>query len=143
MKAACAKCATLEAPPPTPEVPTTTPVPTTKDQSQMAPLADPENSIYANQPQPFDPEKLHQAILAFRPQAQSPYPGPGGYPNRPFAGSSGFGGPGFYQGYGAPPAMYYPGGYPQHVPFAGVPYSFPFAAPQFLGSSRISVSSLE
>lgn len=66
MKAACAKCAALEVPsfapppPPTPK-PTTSPPPEERPKPEEQ-----ENTIFANQ-QTFDADKLHQAIIAFRP----------------------------------------------------------------------------
>lgn len=68
MKAACAKCATIEAPPPPP--PTPIAKPTLPPTGPKDTISDPENSVFANQ-QTFDPEKLHQAILAFRPVSDS------------------------------------------------------------------------
>jgi len=68
MKAACAKCASLEpvTPPPAP----TTPAPPAP--SEEPPQADAQfpgaNSVYPNANAPgFDIEKLNQAIMAFRP----------------------------------------------------------------------------
>lgn len=72
MKAACAKCASLEpvAPPPAP----TTPAPAAP--SEEPPQADAQfpgaNSVYPNANVPgFDIEKLNQAIMAFRPVRNS------------------------------------------------------------------------
>lgn len=63
LKLACAKCASL-APPQ--EVPTTTLPPEEKPQEDgIGP-----NSVYHNQPT-LDVEKLHQAILAFRPVSKA------------------------------------------------------------------------
>lgn len=62
MKAACAKCAMMETPQQRPQ-----PVaPQIEDHHKLDGITDPENTIYANQ-QTFDADKLHQAILAFRP----------------------------------------------------------------------------
>lgn len=68
MKAACAKCAVLETPVimPQPRPTTTPPPPPPQEIHKHDGFADPENTIYANQ-QTFDADKLHQAILAFRP----------------------------------------------------------------------------
>lgn len=67
MKAACAKCAAMEvpsfAPPPTTPKPTSPPP---EEQYKIEGISDPDNTIYANQ-QTFNPDKLHQAIIAFRP----------------------------------------------------------------------------
>lgn len=67
MKEACAKCASVEARPaqPLPTQPITTMRPLTTSNNKDG-VSDPENSLYANQ-QSFDAEKLHQAILAYRP----------------------------------------------------------------------------
>lgn len=61
MKIACAKCQSIESPPP-PMVP----VP-----EERPPIEEGQNpnAVYSNQPN-FDAEKLHQAILAFRPVSE-------------------------------------------------------------------------
>lgn len=68
MKEACAKCASMETrlTPTTPSQLTTTNRPSTAVNNNKDGVVDPENSLYANQ-QSFDAEKLHQAILAYRP----------------------------------------------------------------------------
>lgn len=76
MKAACAKCAILETPPLGPvSIQGQSGVPTSQNENNQdgtknGPLPneasiDQENSV--NPPLTFDPEKLHQAILAYRP----------------------------------------------------------------------------
>lgn len=63
LKLACAKCASTA---PHPEIHTTTPLPEEKPQEEgIGP-----NSVYHTQPS-FDAEKLHQAILAFRPVSKT------------------------------------------------------------------------
>lgn len=136
MKAACAKCASLEpvTPPPAP----TTPAPPAP--SEEPPQADAQfpgaNSVYPNANAPgFDIEKLNQAIMAFRPNSQAAFRpanyGPQSMPNNfyspmAFSGSN-------YQG-GFP--FLYPGY--QQIPFS--PYGgYPFGGQQFYGGgSRMS-----
>lgn len=63
MKEACAKCAALDSR----YTAQTSPIkPTTSTPPGLDLMTDPDNTLYANQ-QSFDPQKLHQAILAFRP----------------------------------------------------------------------------
>lgn len=65
MKAACAKCAALETPPVVPQQrPTSPPL---DDHQKIDTITEPENTIFSNQQSTFDADKLHQAILAFRP----------------------------------------------------------------------------
>lgn len=76
MKAACAKCAILETPPLGPvSIQGQSGVPTSQNENNQESTkvvsihneasSDQENSV--NPPLTFDPEKLHQAILAYRP----------------------------------------------------------------------------
>lgn len=57
MKVACAKCQHLEIPPTMPPL---------QEEKPQADEGQNPNSLFTNHPG-FDPEKLHQAILAFRP----------------------------------------------------------------------------
>ncbi|XP_017777220.1 PREDICTED: uncharacterized protein LOC108563138 [Nicrophorus vespilloides] len=118
MKAACAKCASYEAPPP-PR--TTTPPPF---EAEKDVITDPENTVYANQ-QTFDPAKLHQAILSFRPNPFT-VPQVRPYPHNFYGGYQG--NPQF-----AAPQMYYQ----QPSPFSN-PFAYPLFAQQYLGGNRVS-----
>ncbi|KAJ8942855.1 hypothetical protein NQ314_009917, partial [Rhamnusium bicolor] len=120
MKLACAKCASLDVPPTIP--PTTAAPPEEKPQEDGSG----PNSVYQSQPT-FDAEKLHQAILAFRPNPMQqpsyrPFPGvgPASFYNPPFANP----------GYNAMPHMFYPGY--QQVPYS--PYGFPVLGQQYFGN---------
>ncbi|XP_076256865.1 uncharacterized protein LOC143194162 isoform X2 [Rhynchophorus ferrugineus] len=82
MKAACAKCASYEAPPTTPA-----PQPTTVEaQPADSPTG---NSGFPNNNAPLDIEKLHQAIMAYRPSGGLPFFYPG-YQQIPFSPYGGF-----------------------------------------------------
>ncbi|KAG5896396.1 hypothetical protein JTB14_009601 [Gonioctena quinquepunctata] len=127
MKLACAKCANTDAPSfATPLPPTSAEEkPTQVDEILPAPI-----SVYHNEPSSFDAQKLHQAILAFRPNTapQSSYrPFPGVNPASFY--SAPFGNPGY-------PAsnMFYPGF--QQVPFS--PYNFPIVGQQPFYGNRMS-----
>ncbi|KAJ8960808.1 hypothetical protein NQ318_020104 [Aromia moschata] len=118
MKIACAKCASIEAPPAT--TPSPPPPPTERPQED----GPGSNSVYQSAPSTFDVEKLHQAIMAFRPNpvappAFRPYPGI----NPSFYGAQ-MGYPGYQMA-----QMFYPG-YQQP---AYSPYGFSMLGQQFLG----------
>lgn len=73
MKAACAKCAILETPPVSPSIAVQeNSVPSTQnennqDATKFTNEVQNENENSVNPPLTFNPEKLHQAILAYRP----------------------------------------------------------------------------
>lgn len=143
MKAACAKCAAMDAPALPKPQPTPPPL---EDHHKLDGITDPENTIYANQ-QSFDADKLHQAILAFRPVRQqqnhptqfiilsfflqNPVPSPS---YRPIPSA-----PGYYPGYPTPyPGPMYFTGYQQPA-YGPAPYGLPFFNPAYVGSQRTSV----
>jgi len=144
MKAACQKCASYETAAATPP---TAPSPQLQPQVQRQPkppthphphpqattfeikddgITDPQNTLFANA-QTFDSEKLHQAILAYRPQS-SFMAQPQGI--RPYQTP-------FYAPYANPNPMYYPGTYNQPSPFAA-PFGYPFVPQQYFGNNRVS-----
>ncbi|XP_045471460.1 uncharacterized protein LOC123678469 [Harmonia axyridis] len=120
MKAACAKCASFETP--QMALPTERPLPTNMPPQEMP--HESGNTLY--QQQPFDQEKLNQAILAYRP---NPFGAPQYRPYSPVSGFYPFNNP-MYQ---AP--FLYPG-YQQPGQFS--PYSFPMVGQPYLGNNRIS-----
>ncbi|KAF7287190.1 uncharacterized protein LOC143194162 isoform X1 [Rhynchophorus ferrugineus] len=127
MKAACAKCASYEAPPTTPA-----PQPTTVEaQPADSPTG---NSGFPNNNAPLDIEKLHQAIMAYRPNVPQAALRPA-YPQNlnNFYSPVAYTNPGFQSG-GLP--FFYPGY--QQIPFS--PYGgFPVVGQQFYpGSHRMS-----
>ncbi|KAJ8978177.1 hypothetical protein NQ317_009665 [Molorchus minor] len=124
MKQACAKCATLDTLPMA--HPSTPAPPEERPQEDQAP-----NSVYHQTQPSFDVEKLHQAIMAFRPNpvqqpSYRPYPGiaPANFYSPPY------GNPGFPL---ATP-MFYPA-YQQQPAFG--PYGFPVVGQQLFGN-RVS-----
>ncbi|XP_074027053.1 uncharacterized protein [Leptinotarsa decemlineata] len=121
MKQACAKCANMDSP--TYTAPTyAPPTPPTEEKPQQGEEINPDpNSVY--QPS-IDSHKLHQAIIAFRPNSPSqssfrPFQGPASFYNLPF------GNPGYPY-----PGMYYPG--VQQMPFPQ--YNFPIVGQQYYGN---------
>lgn len=114
MKAACAKCALLESSP-TPPPP---------------PVQDSGNGPSNGGPSPsFDAEKLHQAILAYRPS--SPFQGQS---FRPYSGApQAFYNPAFNPAFYQANPLFYPGF--QQMPYS--PYAMPIVGQQYFGN-RVS-----
>ncbi|ENN79515.1 uncharacterized protein LOC109534792 isoform X1 [Dendroctonus ponderosae] len=150
MKAACLKCATYEAP----AAPATTAAPpqpsSTEDPGQADANLPAANPAYSGNAQGIDVDKLHQAIMAFRPvshpqpsqslasstghfqnMGQQPYR-PASYSQAPpnnFYSPMAFSNPGFQNPGGFP--FFYPGY--QQIPFS--PYGgYPVVGQQFYGS---------
>ncbi|KAL3281219.1 hypothetical protein HHI36_004433 [Cryptolaemus montrouzieri] len=123
IRQACKKCASYEKPAPTTERPLPRPVQTTLP-PQEAPLPENGNSLF--QQQPFDQEKLNQAILAFRP---NPFGTPQYRPYSPVSGFYPFNNP-MYQ-----TPLFYPA-YQQTGQFS--PYTFPLVGQPYMGGNRMS-----
>ncbi|GLV37913.1 hypothetical protein CBL_06385 [Carabus blaptoides fortunei] len=133
MKAACAKCASMESPitPPAP-LQEHTMIPSVQGENHQestkhdAVNTEEENSVH---PKPvFDPTKLHQAILAYRPNPYQPT-------FRPFTPNNGF-----YPGFVSSGPMFYPGN-PNGFQGGPMQYTptyphFPFFQPGFFGGGQ-------
>ncbi|XP_060517912.1 uncharacterized protein LOC132696847 isoform X2 [Cylas formicarius] len=133
MKVAVTKCTTIEMPPST--TPATIPEDPQHDHQPPSSAPGP-NSVFPNNQPPIDIEKLHQAILAYRPNninqpALRPAQGFSAIPPSSFYSPMAYGNTGFQGGF----PFYYPGY--QQVPFS--PYSpLPIIGQQFYGSNRMS-----
>ncbi|KAL1513383.1 hypothetical protein ABEB36_002802 [Hypothenemus hampei] len=140
MKAACAKCASFETPPP--PLPTQLPQATTEGPSQDEAQSPGANSVFPNGNAPgFDMEKFNQAIMAFRPNIAPQNFRPSSFNSQGLANNfyspMAFSSPN-YQGPATPTGFpfFYPGY--QQIPFS--PYgNYPLVGQQFYGTgSRMS-----
>ncbi|XP_050302907.1 uncharacterized protein LOC126740777 [Anthonomus grandis grandis] len=133
MKDACAKCAAYDSPPPSTTTTTHSPPHATEEP--------PQGDAQPPGPHPsgLDVEKLHQAIMAFRPNMQQPqfrpasFPGQGGAMGNQFYSPMAFSNPN-YQPPGNYPFFYQPGY--QQIPFS--PYGNFFGQQFYGGNSRVS-----
>lgn len=133
MKAACAKCALYEAPPPSTPAPPVSTEETAQGDSQP-PSA---NSVFQNANPGIDVEKLHQAIMAYRPNMPQAGFRPAGFPQvspNNFYSPMAFNNPNFQAAAAAGYPFFYPGY--QQIPFSPYGGGFPIVGQQYFGSGN-------
>ncbi|GJQ82188.1 hypothetical protein Trydic_g6016 [Trypoxylus dichotomus] len=120
LKAACMKCQGIDGAAPVASATAQKPI----GQHKLDVITEPENTLYANQ-QIFPTEKLHQAILAFRPNSYSQL--------RPYGGTPAS----FYQPFASPVPLFYNPNYSPNS-FVSSPYGLPYFNQPFYSNSRMS-----